>query len=307
MARMNGGDLHRPLLGIGLRIGAMAAFALLAVIIKALAKTGLPEIELVFFRSVFGLIPVVLWILTYSGPGIIRTRHPRAHVVRAILGLTSMFCMFVGLARLPLNDATAIGFATPIFATVMSAMLLREKIGIHRALAVAAGFAGVIILTRAGSANLTGSGAIYMVIAAILGAAVSVTIRQISQTEHSVTITFYFMLAGILIPGAMLPFVWVTPALESWPLLIGLGLVGGTMQLLLSAALRYAPVSVVLPFDYTQIVFTGFLSWALWSELPTVRTIIGGTIIIASGLYILYRETVLKIPLPGAANTAEEG
>lgn len=299
--------MHRPLLGIGLRIAAMAMFAVMAVLVKALAKSGLPEAEMIFFRSLFGLIPVLVWILIYRRPDIVKTRNPRAHIIRATIGLTSMFCMFIGLGRMPLNDATAIGFATPIFATLMSAILLGEKIGLHRALAVGAGFGGVVILTGAGSASLFHSGAIYMLMAAILGAAISVTIRQISQTEHSVTITFYFMLAGVIITGLAMPFYWVMPGPETWPLLIGLGLTGGMLQLLLSASLRCAPVSVVMPFDYSQILFVGLMSWIFWSELPNLRTIAGGAVIIGSGLYIFYREAVRRVPPTRAASPVDEG
>lgn len=299
---------HRPLLGIGLRVGAMIMFSVMAVIIKLLARSGLPEFELIFFRSLFGLLPVLVWIAVFRQPGIVKTRKPMAHATRALVGLTAMACMFAGLARMPLSDATAIGFATPIFATLMSGMMLGEKIGIHRWIAILVGFGGVLILTRIGSANLIGSGAFFMLMAAILGAVVSVTIRQISKTEHSVTITFYFMLAGTVITGMMLPFIWVMPPdWQSWLLLVGLGLSGGLLQLLLSASLRYAPVPTVMPFDYSQIVFVGLWSWFLWSELPDEQTIIGGTIIIASGLYIFYREAVRRVTPTPAASPVDEG
>lgn len=307
MTKAEARPLHQPLLGIALRIGAMAVFAIMAAIIKALASSGLPEAELIFFRSLFGLLPVLIWMLVFRQPDIVKTRYPRAHIIRSLVGLASMFFMFMGLARLPLNDAAAIGFTAPIFATLMSAAVLGERIGIHRTLAIAAGFAGVLVLTGAGANHLFGSGAIFMLAAAVLGAAVSITIRQISRTEHSITITFYFMLAGIVITGAAMPFIWVSPEPESWLLIVALGLTGGILQIMLSAALRYAPVSIVLPFDYSQIVFTGLLSWLLWSELPTTQTITGGSIIIASGLYIFYREAVRRAPPTGVASPVDEG
>src|SRR3546814_13828138 len=98
------------------------------------------------------------------------------------------------------------------------------------------------------------------------------------------------MLAGIVITGAAMPFIWVSPEPESWLLIVALGLTGGIIQIMLSAALRYAPVSIVLPFDYSEIVFTGLLFCLLWSELPTTQTTIGGRILIASTLYLLYRD-----------------
>src|SRR3546814_20659451 len=105
-----------------------------------------------------------------------------------------------------------------------------------------------------------------MLAAAVLGAAVSITIRQISRTEHSITITFYFMLAGIVITGAAMPFIWVSPEPESWLLIVALGLTGCILQIMHSAPLRYAPVSLVLPFDYSQFVFTWAFFWLRVSD-----------------------------------------
>src|SRR3546814_11290047 len=111
--------------------------------------------------------------LVFRQPDIVKTRYPRAHIIRSVVGLASMFFMFMGLARLPLNDAAAIGFTAPIFATLMSAAVLGERIGIHRTLAIAAGFAGVLVLPGAGANRLFGSGAIFLLAAAVLGDAVS--------------------------------------------------------------------------------------------------------------------------------------
>lgn len=298
---------NKPLRGILLRIGSMAALAVMSVMVKLLSEANLPEAQMIFFRSFFGLIPVIFWIALTRRTSMLRTKRPMAHVIRAVIGLSSMLCMFAGLTRMSLSDATAISFVTPIFATIMSAVLLGEHIGLHRMLAILAGFTGVVILTGAGTDAMLGSGPIFILVGAFLGAAVSVTIRQISQTEHSVTITFYFMLAGVLMTGMALPFIWVPPPRETWPLLLVLGLAGGSMQIMLSASLRYAPVSVVMPFDYIQIVFVGFLSWAIWADLPTWRTLTGGLIIISSGLYIFYREIVRRVPPSRAASPADEG
>src|SRR3546814_13579433 len=111
----------------------MMVFAIMATIIKALASSGLPEAELIFFRSLFGLLPVLIWMLVFRQPDIVKTRYPRAHIIRSVVGIASMFFMFMGLARLPLNDEAAIGFTAPIFATLMSAAFLGASIVWKRA------------------------------------------------------------------------------------------------------------------------------------------------------------------------------
>lgn len=282
----------RPLFGISFRVAAMINFAMMAALVKAGAAAGVPLIELVFFRNLFGMLPILVWMYFQGGPRLLVTRNPRAHLLRGAIGLVSMAFNFLAVVSLPLNEATAIGFSMPLFSTILSAMLLSEHVGKHRWAAVAAGFVGILILVRPDPAHFVGWGAIYALLGALGTAGVTVAIRQLTVTENPIAITFYFSLIASLASGLILPFVWEPVSLVTLAGMIAMGVVGGIAQAFMTSSLRYAPVSLVVPFDYTQILWIGIIAWLFFGEVPHAATLIGGPIVIGSGLYILWRETV---------------
>ena len=280
---------ERAALGIALRVGAMACFACLSAIVKWTGGRGIPTFEIVFFRNAFAFLPLGLYIWRTAAPSVLATRRPVGHLVRSGIGLIAMTCGFSALQRLPLTDATAFQFASPLFMTAFSAVLLREQVGRHRWGAVLVGFVGVLIMTRpSGHMNLPG---VALALAgAICAAGAAVTIRQMSDTERGATIVFYFTLGGTLLGLAGSLFNWVTPDPWTLAMLILGGIVGGVGQILTTQAVSVAPVGVVAPFDYSQLIWATGFGFLIWGELPHPATIAGALVVAGSGVYILHRE-----------------
>jgi drug/metabolite transporter (DMT)-like permease len=289
------GEAHnadeRPALGIILRVASMFVFAGMSALVKWCGEAGVPVFQMIFFRNAFAFVPLGLYIWRTGGElSILHTSRPMAHVIRSSIGLFGMVCGFSALSLLPLTAATALSFASPLFMTALAAPILKEKVGPHRWAAVAVGFIGVLIMVRPDPGHMNMLGALFGLAGAVCSAGAVTTIREIGRTERGPTIVFYFTLAGALMGLASLPFGWVVPSPTILALLVLMGLVGGVGQLLMTEALRVAPVGVVAPFDYTQLVWASLIGLLIWGELPRPWTIAGALIVAASGVYILYRE-----------------
>lgn len=287
-------------LGITSMLMAVALFGAMDALVKWLTA-GYPTIQIMFFRSVFALPPVLLMVA--RGPhgfGALRTRQPVAHATRSLFGLGAMLCFFYSYSFMPLADVTAIAFSAPIFIAFLSVWLLGETVGLHRWSAIVVGFIGMLVIVRPGMGMLQ-SGALVVVAATALYALAMIQIRKLGRTEPSTTIAFYFTLFCLVFTGLALPWFWVTPALADLPLLAGVGLLGGCAQLLMTRAYTLAPAAVVAPFDYTHMLWAVLLGWYLWGDFPGLQVWIGCAIVVASGLYILYRETVRGAAVPKIA------
>jgi drug/metabolite transporter (DMT)-like permease len=289
------------LLGIGLRVGAASCFALMAATIKLGFAAGAGTTELVFYRFAFGLPPLLIWIGWSRAFGAWRTAKPLAHLWRAFTGLATMMLAFTALSYLPLAESTTIGFAAPLFAVILSALVLKEPVGIHRWSAVAFGFVGVLVVMRPEGSHLPPLGLAFALIAAFGVGVTTITIRQIGRTEGTQTTVLWFSLISILATGLLMPFYGQAHPVHVWLILAALGTFGGIAQILLTASLRYAPVSAVVPFDYVQLLWAVLLGWALFAQHPAPTTWIGGSAIIAGGLYTLYREHKLGREKPRTA------
>ncbi|HWT13197.1 MAG TPA: DMT family transporter [Allosphingosinicella sp.] len=278
------------LLGIALRVGGTTSFGLMAALIKLGHEAGISTPELIFYRFAFGLPPLLAWMALTGSLGAWRTRRPLLHLSRGAIGLTTMTLAFSALAFLPLAEATAIGFAAPLFAVMLSALLLAEPVGRHRWSAVAIGFAGVLIVMQPSGSNLPPLGLALTLAAALGAAAVTITIRQMGKTESTPTTVLWFTGFSILGSGLLLPFFAEPHDSGEWLILIALGVTGGVGQLFLTSSLRFAPVPVVVSFDYAQLLWVVLLGWLIWDTHPPASTWAGAAVIVASGLYTIYRE-----------------
>ena len=278
------------LLGIALRVGAATSFGFMAAMIKLGSEAGVSLPELAFYRFAFGLPPLLAWIAWRRDFGVWRTKRPIAHFWRGVIGLSTMVVAFGALTYLPLAESATIGFVAPLFSVILSALILRENVGRHRWSAVALGLIGVLIVMRPSGSNLPATGLALALLAAFGVAAVTITIRQIGRTESTPTTVLWFTLFSIVATGSLLPFFGQMHDARTWAILAALGLFGGLGQLFLTSALRFAPVSVVVPFDYSQLLWAVLLGWAIWDTHPAATTWAGAAVIIASGLYTLYRE-----------------
>ena len=228
------------------------------------------------------------------------------HVWRCVLGVTGILLIFQGLRLLPLADATTIGFTAPIFATLLSIVFLKEKVGRHRWTAVVLGFVGVLVLVRPGSEGAPPLGGLLFALGgAFVAASVTVTLRQLGKTEKATAIVFWFFVACALTGGALALFDGHS---HTWPVLAVLaagGLAGGLAQLLMTTSLQHAPVSALAPLDYLQMVGAVVLGWLLLGDAPTGATLIGAALIAGSGLYTAWRERVLRREItPPAPNAS---
>jgi drug/metabolite transporter (DMT)-like permease len=295
------------LLGIALRVGATTCFAFMAAMIKLGYQAGASTVELAFYRFAFGLPPLLLWIAWTRNVGALRTGRPLAHAWRACIGLTTMLLAFGALRYLPLAESTTIGFAAPLFAVMLSALVLKEPVGRYRWSAVLVGFLGVLVVMRPEARHLPPVGLLLALLAAFGVGVVTITIRQIGRTEGTQTIVLWFSLLSMLALGTLMPFYAAPHDARSWLILLALGGFGGAGQILLTAALRHAPVAVIVPFDYAQLLWAVLLGWLIFGDRPLLTTWIGAAVIVGSGLYTLYREhrgtVYLTVPSSGDADS----
>ena len=287
---------HIPLRGIVLRLVSVTAFSVMAALVKAAGTQGVSLPELVFYRNA-GALPVMIgWLLAGPGFAAVKTKRPMVHLTRSVLGISSMFCYFEALTLLPLAEAITIYYTAPIAATMLSAMFLREHVGPRRWAAVAAAFLGLLIVVQPGGAeHLSPLGVTLGLMGAMMLGMVTVTLRQIATTENTAAIAFWFTVFGTLVGASLLPFFNQPHDTRTYVLLLASGLTGGLGQLAMTASLRYAPVSVVAPLDYGQIVWTVLIGWAVFGTTPLLTTIVGAVLITASGIYTAYRERVAHI------------
>ncbi|HEX8466216.1 MAG TPA: DMT family transporter [Allosphingosinicella sp.] len=278
------------LAGIGLRVAAATCFAFMAMLVKLGHEAGAGTVELAFYRFAFGLPPLLLWIAASRNFGAWRTRRPLAHAWRAAAGLTTLLLSFSALAWLPLAESATIGFAAPLFSVALSALLLGESVGRHRWTAVILGFVGVLVVMRPEGRDLPPLGLALAGLAAFGAGIVTITIRQVGKTEGTQTTVLWFSLLSMAATGCLMPLVAKAHDGATWLLLVALGAVGGFSQICLTASLRYAPVSTVVPFDYSQLLWAVLLGWLIFADRPASTTWLGAAIVIASGLYTLYRE-----------------
>ena len=258
-------------------------------LLKLASMEGLNAPELVFYRSLFSLPVVLFWVLKRESLASLKPNRPLAHVWRSCLGLLSMGLTFQALILLPLADATAINFTAPIFATILSFLILREDVGLHRWGAVVLGFIGVLIVARPGGSSLPILGIAIALVGAVGQAGVTTTLRHLQRSENIAAIVFWFAIAGIVVGGLLMPFFGRLHGLAALALVVAGGLAGGVGQLLMTSSLR-APVSVVSPFDYLQIVAATIYGWLLFSNVPSLHTILGAALIAGSGIYTALRE-----------------
>lgn len=274
-----------------LRLMAAATLAVMFALVKLLDARGVTLVESLFYRQGFALIPVTLWLVT--GPGImsVRTKRLHVHISRMVVGLSGMALNFLGMILLPMTEATVAGFTVPIFATLLAILFLHERPGVWRWGAILLGFVGVLVVLHPDTAMFQSKGLLIALAGALLTAGVSILIRQLGATEPPTTVVFWFSLTSLVPLGLLMPwFGTIHHDATTWALLLAMGLVGGCAQILLTAALRYGAVAVVLPMDYSGLIWSTLLGWLLFHTLPTTTTLIGAPIIIASGLVILWRE-----------------
>ncbi|MGN6595534.1 DMT family transporter [Sphingopyxis terrae] len=287
--------------GIALRLLAMLSLSLMFVLVKRIDAAGIHIVESLFWRQAIVLPMLVGWALTRGGLAIYRTRRIGTHARRAMMGLTGMALNFGGMIFLPMAEATTINLSVPIFAVIFAALFLGEPTGWQRWSAVLIGFLGVLLVLNPttpiaqGFTGHHGLGTLIALGGAVMTALITIQVRDLARTESPMTIVFWFSLISMLPLGLALPFVMTAHGAGEWALLIGLGLLGAVVQLSLTGALRLAPVAVVTPMDYSSLLSSIACGWFFFGTLPAETTWVGAPLIVASGLFIAWREHRLHI------------
>lgn len=280
----------RILFGLALRLGSVLAFATMNALVKLAEAGGARLGEVLFFRQGCALVPVLGWVIAGPGLASLRTERFAGHLLRTAIGLASMGFIFWTILLLPLAESITLQFTLPIFATILGAAVLGERVGATRWAAVAAGFAGVVIVAAPGSGRVPLVGLGSGLVGALLSATVSILLRRLGRTEAATTIVFWF--SALSVPPLAIA-LWFAAAPHpplTWLWLVAVGLMGGVAQLLMTESLRQAPVSVVTPMDYSGLLWATLFGWALFGVLPGRSTWLGAPIIIGSGLVIVWRE-----------------
>ena len=284
----------RLLPAIGLRLLSAFLFSVMNAAIKLAEMRGAGLGELLFFRQAGAAVLVTAVIAAGPGLGSVRTQRFGAHVGRAVVGLTSMAFVFSALILLPLPEATTLSFTIPLFATVLGALLLGEPTGWRRWSAVATGFLGVVIVAQPGSGHFPVLGAACGIVAAFLTAVVMILLRQIGRTEAAQTTVFWFSTLSCLPLGIVYAFQAEAHPPVVWALFAVIGLAGGAAQLAMTGSLRRGAVSLVVPMDYSSLLWATMFGALVFGVWPTAATWIGAPIIVGSGLYIVWREHVRR-------------
>ena len=297
----------RPFLAIGLKLLSVLLFISMASLVKA-ASSEVGVGQSVFFRSFFA-IPIVIGFLAYSGQlsTALRTSNMTGHVWRGLLGTSGMMLGFASLALLPLPEASAIGYAAPLFTVLFAAWFLGERLRAFRGAAVILGLVGVLIITVPQFTSVSVSqtfalGAAFGLASAGFRAIAIVTVRYLVRLESPSSVVFYFSLISAFIGLLTLPIgllfptiAWVWPSGEAATYLILAGLCGGIAQLTVTTSYKWAEMGVLAPFDYTSLLFAGLIGYFIFEELPATATYYGAPLVILAGIIIIYRERQLGL------------
>ena len=305
-------DQRNALTGIGYKVASVCVFLAMAAFLKA--SQGVPTGQLVFFRSFFAILPVVVYLLwrreLLDG---LKTAHPFGHFWRGLVGTGGMWFGFFALTKLPLPETTAIQYAAPLLIVVFSAIFFREPVRIYRWSAVLIGFVGVLIIIwprmsifsdAAGDLSDASIGSISALVSCVFAASAMLLVRRLVHTERSATIVLYFSVSSSLIGLATLPLGWVMPTPEQFVFLITAGIAGGIAQILLTESYRHADMSVVAPFEYSSLILSVAIGYVFFQDVPTIEMLVGGVIVVGAGIFIVWREHRLGLDRKKAAESS---
>lgn len=276
--------------GIAFALGAFTIFSCADAAVKWLTATH-SIFQIIFMSTLFAFVPVAGLVVREGGIKALRPRHPWLVALRALLLAIDMVLVFYAFSKLPLADAYTMLFTAPMLVTALSVPLLGERVGWRRWSAVAVGFGGVLIVLRPGFAEIN-LGHIAALGSSSFFALSLIVARRIGNSETGSTLLVSMMVALLVVSGPVLPEVYIDSSPSDLAMLAGLGLLMGLGHLGLIQALRLAPSAVVAPFHYSQIVWAVIFGLLLFDDHPTAWVIAGSAVIIASGLFILWRETV---------------
>jgi drug/metabolite transporter (DMT)-like permease len=295
---------NRPLLALGLRVIAALMIATMFMFGKLAGENGVSLPEVMFWRQFITLPMLGGYLVATGGLHRLKTQRIGNHALRAGVGMTGMMCNFAAVMLLPLAESTTLNFTAPLFAVLITALVLRDHVGPWRWTAVAFGFAGVLVITQPGQVPIPPLGLAAGMASALFNAVISFLIRDLGRTEEPISVVFYFAAFGTALMALMMPFYAAAHTPYVWFLLIMLGVSGTIGQLFMTAALRFGAVASVIIMDYTALIWSTLYGYTIWHHMPPTTTWMGAPLIVIAGLVIAWREHRLSRP-PAHASTLE--
>lgn len=286
-------ERQRRLKGIALMCGAVAGFSCIDASAKYL-NHHLPVIEVVWARYAFAFVFSLFISNPFTRPALMRTTRPWLQITRSALLVLSTALNVIALIYLQLDQTVSIMFSTPFLVAALAGPVLGEWIGPRRWVAISIGFLGVVVVMRPGLGGIHPA-ALLTLIGTGIYAIYIITTRILARTDTTETTLFYSNIVGVIATTALLPFFWTTP--PGWPvalMMVAIGAFGALGHFLLIAAHRLAPAAILAPFIYTQIVWMIALGYVVFGDVPNRWTLVGAAIVIASGLYLLFRERKVR-------------
>jgi drug/metabolite transporter (DMT)-like permease len=288
---------QNPLLGIALMVSAMLIFPFLDVCAKFLGQWGIPVIEIVWARLFLGLLLSAPILVAQEGWEKLKPRDPRVNALRGFFLVISTMMFFGALHYQGVAETLAIYFVQPLFITALAPIVLKEKVGINRWLAVAVGFIGVLIIVRPGYLQM--SPGVFLSLGAGLGSAITLLLtRKLAASGSALANTVYTNIFGSVVASAVLIFYWQTPSFNIFLIMILLAAIGTAANYLTILAMQYAEASLLAPLGYTEMINAVFAGWLFFGDFPDHWTFVGVAILIACAIYISYRERVKSIIEP---------
>ncbi len=273
--------------GIVLMLFSTLAFSSMHALIRHLSA-ALHPIEIALFRNLFGLIVFLPWFLRY-GVAPLYTRRLKLHGLRAVLNVSAMFAFFMALSLSPIATVTALGFTAPIFAAILGMVVLGEVFRLRRWAAILCGFAGTLVILRPGFQELD-TGATLTLASALLWGSTLIVIKVLGRTDSSITITSYSNILLSLLSLVPTLFVWQTPEGLLWLWLLLIAALGTCGQLAVAQSLKEAETGVVMPFDFSKLIWVAIFGYVFFAEVPGPFVWLGGAMIFGGTCYIAYRE-----------------
>ena len=253
------------------------------------ASADIHAFEIAFFRNVFGLVALAPMLLGAGLRTTLRSSRPGLHVLRGLLNAVAMLTFFYAVTVTPLATVAALGFTAPLFAALLAIPFLGERPGWRRWVGLAVGFAGALIIIRPGLADVS-LGALMVLVSSFAWAGALIVIKILARTDTSLTITIFAALFLTPITGIAALFVWTTPTATTWLWLIGIGAFGSLTQWSIAQAFHEADATLVLPFDFTKLLWASAIGYVAFNEVPDPLALLGGGIILTSVTYVAYRE-----------------
>ncbi len=287
----------RPLLALGLRLLAALALSTMAMLVKLAGTHGAHLLEMIFWRQLLTAALIGAGLAASGRLALLKTRRWAAHARRAISGLVGMMFVYGSVLLLPLAEATTLSFTTPLFAVLIALVLFRETIGPYRWAAIVIGFAGVLVVMQPGlggsDAAISMAGITVGLIAAAMVAVISFQVQDLNTTENTWSIVFWFTALSAPLAALALPFVLGPHDALTWGIILAMALMGALAQVLLTLSLRFGSAAVILPMDYTALLWASFFGYAVFDRAAPASLWLGAPLIVAAGLIIAYRERAL--------------